>query len=297
MHSSSPGFGGREVEPVKRRDFLHDVGAAVAGGVGLTAGGDGLATQDAATTLENPPTKNRRRRVLVTSGHAELSSIIARELGRDHEIRVSAPVDIQTEFEFAKTHLDRDESTMLAVHGADAIVHVAEPMPDADDTARYDHRMRCTYNLLWAADEQRVRNVVYLSSLRMMTAYDEGWKVDEDWQPLPTPASQALPDYLGEFTCREFAREAKLNVIVLRMGNIMWSEALGDGHLDRLWVDPRDVAHAVSRAAATLLNTDPPPFGRWSVFHIQADTPRARFSVDTAKRLLGYRPQHDGSRP
>jgi nucleoside-diphosphate-sugar epimerase len=206
-------------------------------------------------------------------------------------------VDIETEFECAKTYLDRDQSTMRAVRGADAIVHVAEPMPDADETARYDHRMRCTYNLLWAADQQRVRNFVYLSSLRMMTGYDQGLSVDEDWQPLPTAASQALPDYLGEFTCREFAREAKLNVIVLRVGNIIWSEALGDETLDPLWVDPRDVAHAVSQAVAALFNTDPPSFGRWSVFHIQAERPQARFTVDKAKRLLGYRPQHDGSRP
>jgi nucleoside-diphosphate-sugar epimerase len=62
--------------------------------------------------------------------------------------------------------------------------------------------------------------------------YNESFEVDEEWRPLPTIASAGLSDHLGEFTCREFSREGKLNVVVLRLGNIM--QAAVRHHIQRI---------------------------------------------------------------
>ena len=96
---------------------------------------------------------------------------------------------------------------------------------------------------------------------------------------------RVLAKHLGEFTSREFARDGKVSVVVLRLGKVVRSEEVRDRPFDPLWVDERDVVHAVSLALASRL-------GRFQVFHIQSDSPKARFAVTRARGALKYRPQH-----
>ena len=93
-----------------------------------------------------------------------------------------------------------------------------------------------------------------------------------------------LAKHLGEYTSREFAREGKTQIVVLRLGKVVRAEEVKDQPLDPLWVEERDVVHAVSGALTARLNS-------WQIFHIQPASPRARFSVRRAKAALGYQPQ------
>jgi hypothetical protein len=68
---------------------------------------------------------------------------------------------------------------------------------------------------------------------------------------------------------------------VLRLGKVVQAEEVAGQPVDPLWVDERDVAQAVKAA----LTAEVP---RWAIFHIGADSPQARFSVATAKRMLNY---------
>jgi len=138
--------------------------------------------------------------------------------------------------------------------------------------------------------KEGVQSIVYLSSLRMMGGYDKSFQVDEDWRPLPTPASGGLSDHLGEFTCREFAREGKLGVIVLRLGNVASAGASGEEASNSAWVDPRDVAQAVSCALTKLLANGAAIGGHWSIFHVLSHWPSSRFPIRKARRILDYRP-------
>jgi nucleoside-diphosphate-sugar epimerase len=270
---------------MKRRDFLQTAGLLAAGATDVQVRG------------RRSPADAAIKEVLVTSAHSELARVIAAELKGDYQVRLTAPVHIEAPCEFVKSALNHDELTNLAVRGVDAIVHVAEPLPDIGHVERIDYRTRCTYNLLQAAVKAGVQSVVYLSSLRMMGGYDKSFQVDEDWRPLPTPASGGLSDYLGEFTCREFAREGKLNVIVLRLGNVVSAEALVEEASNSAWVDPRDVAQAVSCALTKLLTDWTAIDGHWSVFHILSHSPSSRFPIRKARRILGYRPDFGGQEP
>ena len=148
-----------------------------------------------------------------------------------------------------------------------------------------DLTTRCTYNLLFAAAAEGVPLVVLLSTLDVMGGYDANLTVSETWRPRPAAEPRVLAKHLGEFTSREFAREGKINVVVLRLGKVVRSEEVRDRPFDPLWVDERDVVQAVSLALASKL-------GRFQVFHIQSDSPKARFAVTRAKGALKYRPQH-----
>jgi hypothetical protein len=275
---------------MKRRDFLQRTGLLAVGGTHAFATRAACA-ESASETGRSPGGAARRTRVLVTSAQSELACVIAGALGREYPLRLTAPVPAQTPHDFLKSTLDHTACTQQVVRGMDAIVHVAEPLPHAADTEAIDDRTRGTYNLLRAAAQAGVRPVVYLSSLAMMDGYDERFEVDEDWRPLPEPASGALSDYLGEFTCREFARNGDLDVVVLRLGNVVRAEALANQAGDPAWVDPRDAAQAVSRALAWLLAQESTAARHWSVFHIRSRSLSFRFPMEKARRILGYEPE------
>jgi nucleoside-diphosphate-sugar epimerase len=222
--------------------------------------------------------------ILLTSAACPLAQAMAAGLSGEHQVRLTERVFVETDHEFAQCALGHDAATNLLVRGMDAIVHVAEPLPHENENEQIDYLTRCTYNLLYAASQEGVPRAVFLSTLELMTQYDENFTVFEHWRPRPTTEPRVLSKHLGEFTSREFAREHKINVVVLRLGKVVKADEVKDQPFDPMWVDESDVVHAVSCALTAKV-------GRWSIFHIQHDSPRARFSVAHAKRALGYSPQ------
>jgi nucleoside-diphosphate-sugar epimerase len=102
-----------------------------------------------------------------------------------------------------------------------------------------------------------------------------------------------MSHYLGEFTCRQFARDENAYICVLRLGHVVQAEAKPEQPNDPLRLDQRDAVQAVSRALEALL-AEPSPLRRWSVFHIVSDVRNPRFPATKANQLLGYRPQTPG---
>ena len=170
-------------------------------------------------------------------------------------------------------------------------IDVAQPGGNGAEPEHIDNRTRGTYNLLRAAAAQGVRQIVTLSSLCLMTGHDQTFEVDEDWRPPPIVEAGGLSDHLCEFICREFAHEGQLNIIVLRVGNVIQGESLNGTMPDPLQVDPRDVAQAVRRSLALLFTRREADGGYWSVLHIRSKSPRSRFSIRKAARTLGYQPR------
>jgi nucleoside-diphosphate-sugar epimerase len=213
-----------------------------------------------------------------------LAQSLAAGLRGTYPIRLTERAPVRTEHEFVECALGHDSATNGAVRGVDAIVHVAEPRPEETPGEQIDFLTRCTYNLLWAAAEEGVPRVVLLSILELMTGYDPGFTVSETWRSRPPAESRALGKHLAEFTSREFARDGRIQVVVLRLGKVVRDEEVRGQSFDPLWVEERDVVQAVSRALAVRI-------GSWQIFHIQADSPRGRFAVGRAKQALGYQPQ------
>ena len=159
-------------------------------------------------------------KVLITSAAAGLSRQLASSLGDDHEILLTDRDEVSTPFRFVRSDLNHTPPTNDLVRGVDVIVHSGAVDPSASVSDQLDHQMRCTYNLLKAAWEERVPRVVYLSSLRLMEGYDPSFAVTERWKPTPTLEPPVLCYHLGEIVCREFARERKIEVTILRLGEI-----------------------------------------------------------------------------
>ena len=149
--------------------------------------------------------------------------------------------------------------------------------------------MRCTYNLLWAAVEERVPRFVFLSSLRLMARYDEGLAVTERWRPLPSTEAIDLCYHLAEYTCREFAREGKIDVVCLRLGEPAFDSGVPSSSTSALTID--DAAQAVDRAITAELPPDSTSSSRsWTILHIQSAVPNARYLTAAAERTIGFSP-------
>ncbi|MBT4140396.1 MAG: NAD(P)-dependent oxidoreductase [Candidatus Latescibacteria bacterium] len=210
--------------------------------------------------------------VLITSAVTPLAQALGKYLSGDHQVRLTDLVDVDVEGDFVKCGLGHEGETEDLVDGMDAIVHVGE-LPESlrSDEAEVDFQTRLTYNILFAAREKKVPHVIYISSLRLFETCDENWNVTETWAPRPTPEANVMSRYLGEFTCREFARENSIRVTCLRVGDV------GGNGTDALAID--DAVQVIEKALAS---SGP----MWRVLHVQSDVPNARFPMTQMKAAL-----------
>src|SRR6266540_5914045 len=212
--------------------------------------------------------------------------------------------------------------------GVDAVVHLAAiPAPGLrPNAATFHNNITATYNVFSAALRVGVRNIVWASSETVLgLPFDEFppyVPVDEEYAPRPN-STYSLVKTLEEELARQLVRwHPDLKLIGLRFSNVMYPEDYAafpsydaDARLRKwnLWgyIDARDGAQAVRLAIAA-------EFRGFEAFIIaNADTVMSRsnqslmaevfptvpikgslsptgtlLSIDKARRMLGYRPQH-----
>ncbi|HEY9307304.1 MAG TPA: NAD(P)-dependent oxidoreductase, partial [Microbacterium sp.] len=211
--------------------------------------------------------------------------------------------------------------------GVDAIVHLgALPAPGiASDVATFHNNMLSTFNVFQAARRLGITRIVYASSETVLgLPFDVPppyIPVDEEYPPRPESV-YSLVKTLEERMAVELVRwHPELSITGLRFSNVMVPEdyaAFPSYDADarqrkwNLWgyIDARDGAQAVQRA----LEVAPPGFETYII--AAADTVMSRpnaelvaevfpgvptrdfgehdtlLSIDKARRLLGYDPQH-----
>lgn len=251
-----------------------------------------LAVPAAAAMTAAQAQEGTKPRILITCAPHPLAMTLARLLAKDHQIRLTGPEAVATSFEFIRSSLDKPEETAGLVQGIDAVVHIAEAPAAADERQTLDWLTRGTYHLLDAASKARVPKAVFISTLELVTAYDANFTVSESWRPRPTPEARVLGKYLGELVCREFARDRKIRALTLRLGKVVKFAGTAGQAFDPMWVDEKDVAHAVARAVAVTPRDSQQGVGSWwQPVHVGSDSPKARFSVTGAKYALNYQPK------
>ena len=230
-------------------------------------------------------------KLLITSATERLPVRLARDLATSHDICLT---DRQAEPQMPDlvvSALSHDSGTDDLVRGIDAIVHWGGTNPAASASDRLDQAMYCTYNLLRSASDEGVSRVVFLSSLDLLKKYPAHYTVTEQWRTEPTSDMSDLSYHLGEYVCREFAREQRLSVVCLRLGDLVWNGKAASS--SALLIE--DAVQAVELALTSKAGDDsrwtllPDPFG-WHVYHIQSDVPDARFATATARTKMGFEP-------
>ena len=212
--------------------------------------------------------------------------------------------------------------------GFDAIVHLAAiPAPGLRaDVATFHNSMLSTYNVFQAARRAGIKKIVYASSetvLGLPFDIDPPYiPLDEEYPARPE-STYSLVKHLEEQMAIQLARwDPQLSITALRFSNVMDPEdyaafptfdSAATARKWNLWgyIDGRDGAQAVSRALAMAK----PGFEAFII--AAADTVMSRasaelaaevfpkvplsrqlsgretlLSIDKAKRMLGYAPEH-----
>jgi nucleoside-diphosphate-sugar epimerase len=226
-------------------------------------------------------------KVLITGAATLLGQTVVAALKSEHELKTidGAVVEEEEANEVAKD--------------VDALVHLADAAPDhvtseGDEREQtlLDHASRGTYNLVKAAVAAGVERIVYGSSLCVVENYPEDYVVTEHWKPRPKPQAASLAPFMGELICREFTNVESVAVICLRFGVIVREEDAQGQPFNPLWVDVRDAVHAVQKAVSMDIGKST-SCHRWWLYHIGADSPNARYLVNSAKGGLKWEPQHN----
>ena len=102
------------------------------------------------------------------------------------------------------------------------------------------------------------------------------------------PGVCARGKHLGEFTCREFAREGRIAITCLRLGKIGQPDDNAAQPPDPTWLALADAVHAFECALAA-------PAEPWAIYHIQSAFPEARFGAGKARDGIGFAPRSDGA--
>ena len=204
--------------------------------------------------------------------------------GSGHNLRLTsmAPYDEQDVIVCA---LEHDEATNDLVAGIDAIVNVGyQDEAEMPVSFHLDYYTRRTYNLFWAAANAGVKRVINLSTLRLMTEYEENLVVTENWRSKPLASDiNLLCAHLVEIICKEYARDRKFEVVNLRLG---WP--LVEGDADDLGPNNGDSAvcsEDLGRAVLSALETD---VDQWQDIHIQSTVPNQRYTTAKASEVLGF---------
>ena len=278
------------------------------------------------TTVAVTGASGKLGRHVVRDLHEHGHRVVA--LDRVPDPRTAAPTSVRVEFTDYGQVLEAFTAVDDRHDGLDAVVHLAAiPAPGlTTNAATFASNMTASYNVFAAARSAGIRNVVWASSETVLgLPFDTPppyIPVDEAYPPRPE-STYSLVKTLEEEMARHFCRWVPdLKMIALRFSNVMDPEdyvafpAFDDDPDQRRWnlwayIDGRDGAQAVRRALEhdavgfdvfVIANADTVMSRRSAdlAAAVYPDVPvhhelaehETMLSIDKARRVLGYEPQH-----
>ncbi|HEV7949510.1 MAG TPA: NAD(P)-dependent oxidoreductase [Glaciihabitans sp.] len=256
---------------------------------------------------------------LTEAGHAVITLDTVGERG-DNFTRIDLSDYGQTVDAFSSIN-DRHD-------GLDAIVHLAAIPAGgiAPDSATFHNNIAVTFNVFQAARRAGIKNVVYASSETLLGIPFETpppyFPVDEEYPSRPESMYSVVKHLEEELAAKLVRWDPELSITALRFSNVLNEQdysrvpsyqADANSRRWNLWgyIDTRDGAQAVERA----LNNPRPGFDTFIIAaadtlmerdsanlaaEVFPDVPFTRevagrdtlLSIDKARRILGYSPQH-----
>jgi nucleoside-diphosphate-sugar epimerase len=199
------------------------------------------------------------KKIVVTGGNGKTGRWVVREfLQQGYEVvNVDVAVTPESYGTFVKVDLTDLGQVFNAFTGADAVVHLAAiPRPRGfTSQVVFQNNTISTYNVLEAAAGLKIPKVVIASSesvYGLAYAGPQYVPMDEE-HPLSPIDSYALSKILNETTAQMFHRKTGIQVVCLRIGNVMEPEDymrfpsfIAENRKNILWsyIDARDVASA-----------------------------------------------------
>jgi len=163
-------------------------------------------------------------RIAITGSSGLIGTVLLQELHQRHQIvglDRTPPADLPPGVRFVQGDLDHRQALTAAFAGAQGVIHLAAvpyDIPPLHEVFRIN--MQGTYNALEIAVEQKVRCLLFASSIM---AYGFGQNVDPQYFPVdeehPALANRpyGLSKRLGEELCRTFTERCGLRTHCFRL--------------------------------------------------------------------------------
>lgn len=229
-------------------------------------------------------------KVLITGAAGYVGRRVAAGLDGEHELRLADVHPLPGDPRFERADVTSLEDMLRVTAGMDAVVHLAvasglegEEEDDAFNVQRFEVNVRGTYNVLEAARRSGVRRVVHTSSVMVTWGYPPGELIPSDAPPR-TAGTYSLTKAMAEAACEHFARTAGLSIVCLRIAKPIdpddpsWRSA----RLRPQWLPFPDLIQAYRRALVL-------PEAGFEVVTVVGEGGRARWDLEKAERVLGYR--------
>jgi uronate dehydrogenase len=229
------------------------------------------------------------KKLVITGAAGRIGSVLRRGL-RDvaDELCLVDLVEIEGEDEREQTlpaDLTDIDSVLLALNGADAVVHLAGIPSEESFDRLLGPNFVATYNVFEAARRQGVRRVVFASSNHATGMYPAGRRVGPD-DPVRPDSLYGVSKVFGEALGRLYADKHGLEVVCLRIGS--FSERPESWRELWTWLSHRD-AVSLFRASLTA------PGVEFVIAYGVSANSRGWWD-GTSARGLGYEPRDDAER-
>lgn len=223
-------------------------------------------------------------RILLTGASGRLGKHIRALAGDEHEfVCMDVAPEVKSLGGICANVTDRD-AVFEAARDCDAVIHTAAmhaAFPDAPFSDFAEVNIIGTENVLAAAAERGAKRVIFSSTLEIMvgrhiaprfgtSVIDENMPVLPDWNYSITKAQ-------AEEVCRMYARNGKVESVILRYGDFCQPDDVAQIGLGLL-----TIAHTPGDAARANLLALQTPSLRNELFHIGPDTPLNQRDVNEA---------------
>jgi uronate dehydrogenase len=253
------------------------------------------------------------RTVLITGATGNLGTKLRGHLEGRYALRL-LDIDPRGDTRVIQADLSRwDRNWVDALQGVDVAVHLAaNAMAHQSWQAVIGPNIDATINLFQAAVQGRVKRVVYASSNHVMGGYQDEpallrlttdippypgtryWVGEEFRDSTPYAAAKLFGEQLGKGTAGAFG----LSVIAVRIGWVRPGENRAqDIPVERgpwfryMWLSNRDFCQLMERCIVADLPD------RFAVVNGMSANTDMRWDIEYTRRLLGYAPRDDVSRP
>ena len=174
-----------------------------------------------------------------------------------------------------------------ALDGVQAVVHLAgNPDPAAPWHELREPNVEGFAALLAVAREQRVRRVVFASSVHAMGAYEgrRQWPVHPGWPPAPC-CSYGATKAFDEALARAYAYRTDLTLIGLRLG--LCAPEASAAQAAAGWLRPADLRAIVLGALTADVGS--------GMYNAVSWAAKRRWDIGATMLDLGYEPERDGA--
>jgi UDP-glucose 4-epimerase len=194
-------------------------------------------------------------KILITGASGFIGRHLITVLAKDHKIRTFGRTELESkDFEFVKGNIRDFDSIKKALEGIDEVIHLGAITAGKETLLTMDTNVKGTYNLIEAAVQEKVRRIIFASSIAAYGCLSENFvpeylPIDEKHPCIPEDM-YGLSKFLGEEILKCYVRKGDITTISLRLSwvqPLQKPKSLHSVSKVTLWstVDVSDVVRAI----------------------------------------------------